>query len=233
MAINSAPVINGREEASNQRFERILQELRKRICLLDFPPGAILSEANLANEFDVSRTPIRRVLHRLEFEGLVDIRNGVGTIVTDIDLQTFKETYDLRMRLAELMGELDPASIGGEHLETMDKLIVRAKEMLNDQNIRKYGQLANDLQELLSGLTGNRPLRETIDLHYFRVARIWFTFLPKLDWQDIVEMQLAELMELRQAMARNDMRGVGQVRSLHLHNILSRISTYLIDRNNT
>jgi len=71
-------------------------------CLLDFPPGAVLSEANLANEFDVSRTPIRRVLHRLEFEGLVDIRNGVGTLVTDIDLQTFKETYDLRMRLAEL-----------------------------------------------------------------------------------------------------------------------------------
>ena len=59
--------------------------------------GVSGSEAHEAKD-GVSRTPIRRVLHKLEFEGLVRIKNGVGTIVTDIDLKTFKETYDLRMR---------------------------------------------------------------------------------------------------------------------------------------
>jgi len=68
-----------------------------------------------------------------------------------------------------------------------------------------------------------------IELFYFRVARIWFTFLPKLDWTEIMSAQLAELNEIREAMARNDLRGVGQVRSLHLHGILARISRFLIE----
>ena len=219
----------GREGASGRRFERIHGELRRRICLLDYPPGTVLGEVTLADEFGVSRTPIRRVLHKLEFEGLVQIKNGVGTIVTDIDLKTFKETYDFRMRLAEMMGELSPVTVTREHLTQMDRLIVRAKKLRKKRDVKGYGELASDLQETLSGLTGSAPLRETIELFYFRVARIWFTFLPQLDWDEIMSAQLAELTEMREAMARDDMRGVGQVRSLHLHGILARISRFLVE----
>lgn len=219
----------GKDGASGDRFARIHAELRRRICLLDFPPGTVLSEVALAKEFEVSRTPIRRVLQRLEFEGLVQIKNGVGTIVTDIDLKTFKETYDFRMRLVELMGELSPVAVTPEHLAQMDKLIARAKDLKQTPDVKAYGQLANDLQETLSSMTGSAPLRETIDLYYFRVARIWFTFLPKLNWDENMSAQLAELTEMREAMARNDQRGVGQVRSLHLHGILARISRFLIE----
>ena len=216
-----------REEASGERFERIHGELRRRICLLDYPPGTVLSEVALANEFGVSRTPIRRVLHKLEFEGLVRIKNGVGTIVTDIDLKTFKETYDLRMRLAEMMGDLSPVTVTREHLSQMDRLINRAKKLQRKQDVKGYGELANDLQRTLSSLTGNDPLRETIELFYFRVARIWFTFLPQLDWGGIMSAQLEELTEMRAAMARNDLHAVGRVRSQHLQGILARIGRFL------
>ncbi len=219
----------GQDETAAQRFRRIHRELRRRICLLYYPPGTVLSEVTLAREFSISRTPIRRVLHQLEFEGLVQIKNGVGTIVTDIDLQTFKETYDLRMRLAELMGDLSPVAVTADHLAQMDRLIQRATKLQKKQDVEGYGRLANDLQETLSSLIGNAPLREVIELFYFRVARIWFTFLPKLDWTDIMLAQLDELKEMRDAMARNDLRGVGQVRRLHLHGILARISRFLVE----
>ncbi len=61
-------------------------DIRQRICLLDFPPGAQLSETALAEEFGTSRTPVRRVLARLEEEGLVQSVHGVGTLVTDADI---------------------------------------------------------------------------------------------------------------------------------------------------
>ena len=48
------------------RSERIYRSLRDRICLLDYPPGARLSEEELAAEFAISRTPLRKVLARLE-----------------------------------------------------------------------------------------------------------------------------------------------------------------------
>jgi DNA-binding GntR family transcriptional regulator len=90
------PVTKAAKESSTDRFQRIYRQIRERICLLHYPPGTVLNETALATEFGVSRTPLRRVLQQLNHEGLVEIKNGVGTIVTDINMKTFKDIYDLR-----------------------------------------------------------------------------------------------------------------------------------------
>jgi len=109
------------QEGSEQRHLRIYRTIRERISLLEYTPGMVLSEAELATEFDVSRTPIRRVLQRLHYEGLTEIRNGVGTIVKDIDIKMMKEIYDLRMHLAEAF--LEEAKLIGAKLDRATMLI--------------------------------------------------------------------------------------------------------------
>ena len=218
------------DETGSARFDRIVGQLRDRICLLDYPPGTVLSEVALATEFEVSRTPIRRVFHRLEFMGLVKIKNGVGTIVTDIDLKTFKETYDLRKRLAEMMGELSPVEITAKHMSQIDHLIARAKEIETQRG--NYGDLAliaNGTQRLLSDLTGNTPLREITELLYYRVARIWFTLLPQFGWDAAFSGQLNELQEIRSGMADNDIRAVGQFRSKDLQRMMNLLGRSLVE----
>lgn len=218
------------DESGAERFDRIYGELRDRICLLTYPPGTVLSEVALAKEFGISRTPIRRVFHRLEFMGLVQIKNGVGTIVTDIDLKTFKQIYDLRKRLAEMMGELSPVEITPAHIATMDGLILRAKEMENSKgDFDSLALIANDLQQLLSDLTGNAPLCEITELMYYRVARIWYTFLPQFGWDRALAGQLNELKEIRAAMADNDIRSVGHYRSIDLQRMLTLLGRLLAE----
>ena len=65
--------------ALQQRTETIYQTVRHRICTNRDPPDTLIHEEVLAKEFSVSRSPIRRVLSKLEHEGLVEIRHGVGT----------------------------------------------------------------------------------------------------------------------------------------------------------
>lgn len=218
------------EESGTERFDRIFHEVRDRICLLTYPPGTVLSEVALAKEFGVSRTPIRRVFHKLEFMGLVNIRNGVGTIVTDIDLKTFKETYDLRKRLAELMGELSAAEITSEHILRVEKILSTALDLESQRgDFDGLAQINNDLQCLLSDLTGNTPLREIIELLYYRVARIWFTFLPQFGWDDAIANQIRELREIRTAMINGDIRGIGQYRSIELQRMLTLLGRLLVE----
>src|SRR5262245_62524476 len=101
--MNAPPVDagNGRHRPlvtpSRERFERLYATMRDRICLLEYKPLEHLSEEELAAEFNVSRTPIRRVLSRLEAEGLVESRHGVGTIVTKISFAALSQVYQLRM----------------------------------------------------------------------------------------------------------------------------------------
>ena len=215
------------KEPSSQRNERIYKHIRERICLLTYPPGTILSETELAAEFEVSRTPVRRVVQQLHFEGLVEIKNGVGTIVTDIDLKTFKDIYDFRMRLAELIGELSPSQVTDAQIEALEQLIVRIKAIRGTPDIESYARINNDLLELLLGLIGSGPLRETSERLYYRVARIWYTFLPDLDWGKSIDAVEAEMTEILEAMRRNDVRTVGMVRSRYLHDILTRVSEYI------
>lgn len=214
-------------ETAEQRHTRIYKTIRERISLLQYAPGSVLSEAELASEFSVSRTPIRKVLQRLHYEGLVDARNGVGTIVTDINLKTLKEIYDLRMRLAELMGELSPTVFTQEHTEGLEQLQVQAIALRGTNDYEGYARLCNDVEEIMLTMIGSEPLREITDLFYYRVSRIWFTFLPQLDWDEMVAFQEKEIISLLDAVKRNDIKGVGQIRRIYLHGVLRFLSEYL------
>ncbi len=214
-------------ESSAARFDRIYRTIRERISLLIYPPGSLLNETELAAEFGVSRTPLRSVLQRLNQEGLVVVTNGVGTRVTDIDMKTFKDIYDLRMILSENMGTLSPNRITAAHIHEIEQLTVRAEALYEDKNVETYARVCNDLEELILGLIGSAPLREMTDILYYRVARIWLTFLPNMDWNEEITALVNELNELGDALRQDDIIAFGQVRKHGLRTILQRISGYI------
>ena len=66
------------------KAETALDAIRKTICVSSFDGEHVLHETDLANEFGMSRTPIRQILQRLAYERLVLTRSGVGTVVTPL-----------------------------------------------------------------------------------------------------------------------------------------------------
>jgi DNA-binding GntR family transcriptional regulator len=219
-------------ENTEDRHLRIYKAIRERISLLIYSPGTVLSENELAEEFQVSRTPIRRVLQKLNYEGLTEVRNGVGTIVKDIDLKTMKEIYELRMHLAELMGTLSPQKISATDLASMQALL-EVNKALKNQDFEAYARLCNSLEEVVVSMIGSTPLREITDILYYRVSRIWFTFLPSLNWHEVVANQEAEITGMLGAMQRQDLASVGKIRRVYLQEILTQVSKYLTDQTMT
>lgn len=70
--------------AMESRTESIYRELEEDIVNLRIRPGELLSENPLCERFQISRTPVRTVLQRLQGEGLVEITPHIGTCVTRI-----------------------------------------------------------------------------------------------------------------------------------------------------
>ena len=126
-----------RRPARRQPGADALQRAARRAAHAHLPTrlsaGLVLSEEQLALEFGVSRTPIRRVLSRLEAEGLVESRHGMGTVVTDPDLETLRQIYALRMRIAELIGELDPLPRAESDLERIRSVLRRVDDLRHPQ----------------------------------------------------------------------------------------------------
>ena len=59
-------------DASSDSVWRVYQELRRLIVTGQLPPGARIAERTVADRLELSRTPVRSALHRLQQEGFVD-----------------------------------------------------------------------------------------------------------------------------------------------------------------
>lgn len=206
-----------------ERHRRLYEALRERICLLDYPPGMRLSEATLAAEFGTSRTPLRRVLARLEDEGLVRSLHGVGTLVTDVDLEEMWQVYDLRMELAQLVGRLSPASVTPELLTQLSGLVERGAALARRPEPRAFARLNMEFFAFGLALTANEALRDLSERLYFRTARIWLKSIPNLVLADEVDIFRRELAETEAALRAGDLEAAALIRRAHISMSVARM----------
>jgi DNA-binding GntR family transcriptional regulator len=218
--------------ASKIDFQSLYQNIRTRIYTLDYPPGEALREEELANEFGVSRTPIRQVLQILEYEGLVNSRPGVGSIVTTIDLRALKEVYALRLKLVELIGELSSPRIQPDKIEKLERLLKEINKMRDCYDPKALALLYLTFHEEIMSLVTNRPLAKISDQLFHQTARVWLQILPELDWKDEVEAFYEEVRDVIKALRAKDMVAMASVRRNHMALLLVRINRYLSSADN-
>ncbi|AXT36864.1 GntR family transcriptional regulator (plasmid) [Phaeobacter sp. LSS9] len=75
----------------------IAADLRERILSGELAEGEPIRQEALAEEYDVSRMPVREALKRLDAEGLVLFTNNRGATVTKHSLREIAEIFDLRI----------------------------------------------------------------------------------------------------------------------------------------
>lgn len=211
---------------ARERFDRIYGVLRDRICLLEYPPGRFLFEEEIAREFSLSRTPVRRVFTRLETEGLVEVRHGVGTIVTDVRLDQLTHVFQLRMELAVLIGRLSPITPDAAALARMRVLLQRCDELAVRSEPKDYARLNRDFFFELSGMIGNTPLREISERLYFQTTRIWLLTVPEWALAEEVAVFRREMTDIIGAAEIGDLEAVGHLRRSHISMSVARMNLY-------
>lgn len=194
---------------SRRRFHTIHTVLRERIALLIYPPGTQLDIEQLAGEFAVSRTPIRTVLQRLEYQGLVTTKHGVGTTVTEVDFEHLREATEFRIRLAELIGDLRPLPPTPSAIERLTEAREDCLALIGKPDLEAFGRIDIRLHEAVCSVIGHSLLRQSYDELYYRTTRMWVYFLPKLDWGEEVRLFLGDIDAVLRALQRGDARGVG------------------------
>jgi len=215
-----------RSTPSRERFERLYRTLRDRICLFEYPPGGRLSEQELAREFSTSRTPVRRVLGRLEADGLIEARHGVGHIVTPVKIEELAQIYRLRMELAVLIGRLSPIPREEDDLERIRALIERCDRLSKKPEYKALSRLNMDFFSEITAMTGNGPLREISERLYFQTSRIWLQMMPRLNLVEEFAIFRREMADVLAAAESGDLEAVGHIRRAHISMSFARMTHY-------
>ena len=76
-------------------YEEVAEQLRQRIFRRELEPGSWIDELKIAEEFGISRTPLREALKVLAAEGLVTMKVRRGAYVTEISEKDLHDVYHL------------------------------------------------------------------------------------------------------------------------------------------
>ncbi|MFN7155105.1 MAG: GntR family transcriptional regulator [Acidovorax sp.] len=90
-------------------YEEVAEQLRQRIFRRELEPGSWIDELKIAEEFGISRTPLREALKVLAAEGLVTMKVRRGAYVTEMSEKDLRDVYHLLSLL-----ESDAASVVAE-----------------------------------------------------------------------------------------------------------------------
>ncbi|MED2945139.1 GntR family transcriptional regulator [Bacillus swezeyi] len=82
--------------------EEVYQTLKRAIVHLELKPGQRLHDQELAEQFGISRTPVREALKRLEDEGLVEAVPGSATRVAPLNPEEAKHAFPVTAALHAL-----------------------------------------------------------------------------------------------------------------------------------
>lgn len=102
-------------------YQEVAERLRERIFSHELPPGTWVDEQALAEQYGISRTPLREALKVLASEGLVTLKPRRGCYVTEISERDLDEVFSV---MSMLEGECARAST--EHASKADLELLQA-----------------------------------------------------------------------------------------------------------
>lgn len=207
--------------------DTIQKEILRRICFLDYRPGDQLKEAELAAEFGVSRTPVRDAISRISHLGLIETRNGVGTVVVALSATQIRHVYDMRLELAALIGTLSPRQITRADRDAGVRLLRDAQALCPDFDARRYVEVNHRLHGLIAGLIGNDALQSFWWQTYYQAASTWYEVAHRLG-PEVAQALVAELKDIATALDFGDVAAIGFIQRTHIGYGYRRIETHLL-----
>lgn len=143
----------------------LLDRMRELVLSGEYPPGAPLPEVFLAQQFEVSRTPIREALKQLENEGLVEIRPKVGTFVRVPTRREIAELFQVKESLEGLAASLLARRGSVPELATLRRNVADSERAAANGDAEAYAELVHEFHWTIVLGSDNLKLVE----HYGRL----------------------------------------------------------------
>ena len=141
-------------------YEEVAELLRQRIFsgkTGDMEPGAWIDELKLAQEFGISRTPLREAIKVLAAEGLVTMKMRRGAYVTEVNAKDLRDVFHLMAVLeADAAGTVASSATTGQlqELEALHQQLEKAAKDRKDH--LRFFQLNEAFHVKLLELANNR-----------------------------------------------------------------------------
>lgn len=175
--------------------EKIYEQLKRKILFLEFQPGEVIDEKKIAAEFKVSRTPIREVLQRLEWEELIEIiPRGVISVAT-LEYTKLKQIYFMRVQMESLAGKLAAANGYPKHIAQLQSILESVVGKNGEISLPELVDFDLIFREVFYEATGNAVLKQMSDSLYEQTQRVWMLNVKRDETSSVMQRDIDLLIE--------------------------------------
>lgn len=154
--------------------DKVYAQLEEMIVTLELPPGAMLSEAELAGMLSVSRTPVGEALQRLAREGMVTILPKRGIVVTDVNVADQLRLLELRRELSRFLARVGARRATSDEREAMRQLVGRFMRAAQSNDHAELLRVDKQFHELFVGCAHNHFAAATLGSTDALARRFWY-----------------------------------------------------------
>ncbi len=212
-----------------RRAENIAEALEEMIFDGVLADGDRLDEVRLAEQFGVSRTPLREAFQRLALSGLVELIPRRGAFVRQPGPIELMEMFEVMAELEAVCGRLAATRISDHALETLKAANIRCRTALEARDLDRYYVENEQFHKIIYHESGNSFLeQEALTLHRrlkpFRRQQLRFRGRMARSMQEHEEV-VAALIESDAAAADDALRRHVAVQGEKFHNLMAALKT--------
>lgn len=199
----------------------IYERLHADIVSLRMRPGMALQEKRIAEEFGVSRTPVREALLRLSEGGLVDIYPQSGTVVSRVPVSAIPEAVLVRKALEGTTVESAAAIATAADIARLDAIIARQKAHAAVDNTSSFHEEDEAFHEAITqiaGYPGIWAILKTVKIQIDRARRLTLPALGRM------ETVVNEHTIIRDAIAAHDAVAAREAMIHHLSAVIPDVA---------
>lgn len=193
--------------------QHVFEHLREAIIRGEMAPGDRLVESRLAGALDISRTPVREAIHKLEREGLLEKLPRGGFAVVNLTREDIEETFGIRCVLESYAARLAAANCREEELLPLEEKIREFQQCLDQGLLEDLPGINTQFHGLFYALSKSPRLIKMINDLKDKIHRFRKILLKTEKWAETSNRDHRKMLE---AIRRRDTEQVERVVKEHI-----------------
>lgn len=140
-------------------------------------PGTRITQEEVAEQLNVSRSPVLQAMQLLKKNGLLQDAEGRGVMVAPLDINQIRHLYEIRSVL-----EVLAARLAAERKEVIDRdLIVKGRQIAQSNIVRAMIDADEAFHKAIYKASGNPLIALTAEIHWAHLRRVMGALLQSED----------------------------------------------------
>ncbi len=205
------------------------EAIKKMIIDGQVKEGEILPESQIAKALNMSRTPVREAIRKLENEGVLKSIDGVGTLVSSITFKDILDIYEVRVALETKALKTSINNISKSELEKLKVDIEKVAEKLEinemeAQAIKELYDLDTKLHELIIFESDNEYIKKIMTDINFKIRRNRQTAYNNYETSKASAIQHLEIVE---RILDKDYQAAAEAIEMHIYWSLRTVERFM------